>query len=101
MDGFKRRSLGGGVYYCFGVHQRYEQWQPDNFRQGWSRTCHAKYKEWEYFSFGVKLWANFPINACRSKNFISYELRGLFIQKKGNFDHACKASEKFLRLSPL
>ena len=40
MDGFKRRSLG--VYICnFGVQQRYEQWQIDNFRQGWPRAYHA------------------------------------------------------------
>ena len=36
-----------------------------------------QYKDWEYFSFGVELWANFPINACKLKNFISHKLRGL------------------------
>ena len=35
------------------------------------------YKEWEYFTFGVKLWANFPINACKTKNVISHKLRDL------------------------
>ena len=35
-------------------------------------------KEWEYFSFGIKLWANFPIYACKIKNYISNKLRGLF-----------------------
>ena len=60
-----------------------------------------QYKEWEYFSFGVELWANFPIDACKIKNFICHKLRGLCIQKKGNFEHASEASEKFMRLSPL
>ena len=60
-----------------------------------------QYKEREYFSFGVKLWAKFPISAGKIKNFISHKLRGLFIQRKGNFDHASEAIEKFLRLSPL
>ena len=38
-----------------------------------------KYKEWEYFSFGVELWANFPIGACKVKHFICHTLRGLCI----------------------
>ena len=32
-----------------------------------------QYKEWEYFSFGVKLWANSPISAGKIKNCISHK----------------------------
>ena len=60
-----------------------------------------QYKEWEHFTFGVELWANFPINASKIKDFISHNLRGLFVQRKGNFEQASEASEKFLMLSPL
>ena len=37
-----------------------------------------QYKEWEYFSFVVELWANFPINVYKIKNFIRHKLRSLF-----------------------
>ena len=57
-----------------------------------------QYKEWENFSFGVELWATFPIVASKIKNFICHKLWLLFMQMNMNFDHA---SEKFLRLSPL
>ena len=69
-----------GVYICnFGVHQKYEQWQPDNFGQGWPRAYHATIQRMEVFQFWGKLWANFPINACKIKNFVIHKLRGLFL----------------------
>ena len=56
MDGFKRQSLGGGVHICsFGVHQRYEQWQPDKFMQGWPRTHHAAIQRMGIFQFWGKI----------------------------------------------
>ena len=68
------RDDNWGLHICsFGVDQRYEQWQPDNFRQGGQEHIMQQYKEWEYFSFGVKLWANFPINARKTQNFISHK----------------------------
>ena len=41
-----------------------------------------QFKVWEYFSFGVELWANFPISVCKIKNFISHKLRGFFRERK-------------------
>ena len=55
MDGIKRRSLGGGVICNFGVHQRYEQWQPENFRQGWPRVHHATIQNMGVFQFWSRI----------------------------------------------
>ena len=49
------RDDNWGLHICsFGVNQRYEQWQPDNFRQGWPIAYHATIQRMGVFQFWGK-----------------------------------------------
>ena len=47
--------------------------------RGGQKHIMQQYKEWEYFSFGVELWANFSIDACKIENSICHKLWLLFM----------------------
>ena len=80
MDGFKRQSLGGGcIFAVLEFTKGTNSGSLTSSCRGGQEHIMQQFKEWEYFSFGVKLWANFPINACKTENFISHTLGGLFI----------------------
>ena len=54
MDGLKDDHWG--VYICnFEVHHRYEQWQSDNFKQGWPRAYHTAIQRMGVFQFWGKI----------------------------------------------
>ena len=79
MEGFKRRSLGGCIFAILELTKGTNSDSLTISGSGGQEHIMQQYKEWEYFSFGVELWANFPIDACKIKNFICHMLKGLCI----------------------
>ena len=95
MDGFKRQSLGG-VYICnCKLTKGMNSGSPTISGRGGQEHIMQQYKEWEYFSFGVELWADFPINAHKIEKFISHKLRGLFIKRKGTSTTLASITKNF------
>ena len=66
MDGFKRRSLGGCIFVILELTKGTNSGSLTISGRGGQEHIMQQYKEWEYFSFGVESWDDFPINACKS-----------------------------------